>query len=87
VALAKLAEQEGRREEALAAYQSALVLEPRQLTSLYRGGVLLLELGRPEQAQELLSRAAERAPNNRLVQLRLERARTELESRAAAGRE
>lgn len=53
-----------RLEEARSAFESALAYEPDEPTSLFYGGVLSLELGRVERADELLTRTIELAPNN-----------------------
>ncbi len=85
-AIAALAESGEDWPGALEAYDQALALDPTDTLSLYRSGLAYLELGEPARAEELLTRAVELAPEERLLGLSLERARRARErAKPAAG--
>lgn len=70
-----LHERRGRLDEAASAYQRAHDLDPRDPTALYRLGHVRLAQERPEDAREALEHAARLAPEERRIQLSLERVR------------
>jgi len=74
-ALASLHAGKGRPKLALEAYQEAIALDPADGQALFGAGGSLLRLGRPEEARELLERAAAKAPERREIARLLERAR------------
>ena len=51
----------GRYEEALAAFDTALELDPRDLTALNDKGLLLSRMGRDEEAMAILDKVREQA--------------------------
>jgi hypothetical protein len=73
-------ENERRWQRAASAYDSALALEPDEVSLLFRAGRAWLEGGRPERAVPLLSRALELAPEENLIALNLARARREADA-------
>jgi tetratricopeptide (TPR) repeat protein len=84
-ALAGLHAGKGRPKLALEAYREALVLDPEDAQALFGAGASLLRLGEPEQAEELLERAAERAQGRKEIARLLERARARSAQRSAGG--
>lgn len=68
---------EGRRdlEAAALAYEGGLRRAPDDGELLYRLGRLRLELGRPDEARDLLERARAAAPDDRRIDFVLERLR------------
>jgi Tfp pilus assembly protein PilF len=58
---------QGRREDALAAFDRALALDPQYAEAAANAGNLLCELERYMQAYELLSAAAQRQPNDAAI--------------------
>ena len=60
---------------AVAAYEKALELEPDHVKGLHRAGIAWLRVGDPVAAERVLARAAELAPEDRLVRKSLARAR------------
>ncbi|MDJ0789991.1 MAG: tetratricopeptide repeat protein [Myxococcota bacterium] len=82
--LAGLHERQGRRDDALPFLEAALALDDTDAGLWYRIGLAKLEGGEPEPALEALRRAAELAPERRLIQLKLEQAEEQLRSAAPA---
>ena len=65
---------QGHPKLALTAYREALELDPDDWQALYGAGINLMRLGRPEEAREVLERAAAEAPERREITRLLERA-------------
>jgi tetratricopeptide (TPR) repeat protein len=74
-AKASALESKGDADAAAAAYEGGLRASPDQPTLLYRLGRLRLEQGRTEEATALLERALALAPDDKRIDLTLERAR------------
>jgi len=75
LAVARLARESGREDDAVAAWEHALALNPNQIDALYQLGSAWLRRGDPERAIELLEHAARVAPTDVTVAATLERAR------------
>jgi tetratricopeptide (TPR) repeat protein len=73
--LGRLRERRGDREGAVRAYREGLLLEPNRVGLLHRQAVLLIELGQPERATELLEHALRQRPDHLPSQQALTRAR------------
>jgi tetratricopeptide (TPR) repeat protein len=85
-AMALLYEQGGDWPQAAQAYEAATALDPQDATVRYKSGFCWLEAGQPGKAIEALEAAAELAPDQRLIQLSLGRARREAAvAKGAAG--
>ena len=75
--LARLKERQGDLEGAREAYEAGLVLEPDRVGLLHRNALLLMELGDPLAAIELLERALAARPGHLPSQQALARARAQ----------
>jgi tetratricopeptide (TPR) repeat protein len=75
VVLGRLHEDAHAFEAAERAYAAALALAPDDVEALNRRGVALLGLGRNEEARQVLERAVALAPNEKLIEMNLARAR------------
>lgn len=73
-ALGSFHARQGRWNEAAAAYEAALGINPDEKTVLHHLGVASLELGRPERARQAFARAAELDPGRKIHRIMLERA-------------
>ncbi len=78
--LGLLHEQAREWREAANAYDSALEIEPEDVSTLFRAGRAWLESGSPEQAIPRLERAAELAPNQERIAMHLVRARLQVDA-------
>ena len=72
-ALGTLLAQQGRRDEAKALFEEALLRKPSYLEARMNLGLLLQEMGREEEAEQELEEAARLAPDDPLVRLGLGR--------------
>jgi hypothetical protein len=84
-AMALLNEQNSRWSEAARAYEAAAALDPLDPTVQYKRGLSWLEAGDPARAVPAFEQAAKLAPEQRLIQLSLARARREAAERSDAG--
>ena len=75
--MALLFEERQEWTRAARAYEAAVALDPDNPTTHYKQGLCWLEAGEPQKAVPALEAAAELAPEERLIQLSLGRARRE----------
>ena len=78
--IASLDEDQNDFDAAAVAWEAARALDPDDAMLHYRLGLARLRLDEPERARQALARAAELAPEQRIIQLKLEQA-----ERRAAG--
>jgi tetratricopeptide (TPR) repeat protein len=81
-ALGEWHEKASQWREARDAYAKAVELDPSDAQALYSLALVWLRLDEPARAREALQRAAALVPDNRLVQLSLQRAEAQLERSA-----